>query len=290
MVSLGNGLPGNRSGAYFFDDDSDDQSGSEISPLVHKPSTKNSPVAHVHIATGYLTAVEAISLFVYILGLVLTTLFLHNSDFLRSNNTSLWLDRDEPTDAPLQPAKMPDYIVACFAIAHVLVWGIVGVFDRIVQWRHQILRRKGYLKFYSKMKNIRRIPFIVVSIGQALVLVFVSLLYVFQVKEYSLLNGLRAVDGLYILVGVEMLIVEPCLIYYIARATWFNYTRQPPDVIKDTQVGPRGSTTSVSAVGFRDGEDLDELLERQADMIRYLQQHNANLGRRILELQSQNLE
>ncbi len=67
------------------------------------------------------------------------------------------------------------------------------------------------------MKNIRRIPFIVVSIGQALVLVFVSLLYVFQVKEYSLLNGLRAVDGLYILVGVEMMIVEPCLIYYIGE-------------------------------------------------------------------------
>ncbi len=40
----------------------------------------------------------------------------------------------------------------------------------------------------------------------------------------------------------------------------------------------------------RDGEDLDELLERQADMIRYLQQHNANLGRRILELQSQTME
>ena len=36
----------------------------------------------------------------------------------------------------------------------------------------------------------------------------------------------------------------------------------------------------------RDGEDLDELLERQADMIRYLQQHNTNLGRRILELQT----
>lgn len=40
----------------------------------------------------------------------------------------------------------------------------------------------------------------------------------------------------------------------------------------------------------RDGEDLDELLERQADMIRYLQQHNANLGRRILELQAQAME
>lgn len=41
---------------------------------------------------------------------------------------------------------------------------------------------------------------------------------------------------------------------------------------------------------LRDGEDLDELLERQADMIRYLQQHNANLGRRILELQAQAME
>ena len=37
---------------------------------------------------------------------------------------------------------------------------------------------------------------------------------------------------------------------------------------------------------FRDGEDIDELLERQSDMIRYLQQHNASLGRRIMELQS----
>lgn len=29
-----------------------------------------------------------------------------------------------------------------------------------------MLRRKGYLKFYRKMKNIRRVPFIVVSTGK----------------------------------------------------------------------------------------------------------------------------
>ena len=40
----------------------------------------------------------------------------------------------------------------------------------------------------------------------------------------------------------------------------------------------------------REGEDVDELLERQADMIRYLQQHTASLGRRIMELQSRTLE
>ena len=38
-------------------------------------------------------------------------------------------------------------------------------------------------------------------------------------------------------------------------------------------------------VTIREGEDMDELLEKQADMIRYLQQHNANLERRLLYLQ-----
>ena len=35
----------------------------------------------------------------------------------------------------------------------------------------------------------------------------------------------------------------------------------------------------------REGGDMDELLEKQADMIRYLQQHSANLERRLLYLQ-----
>jgi len=47
---------------------------------------------------------------------------------------------------------------------------------------------------------------------------------------------------------------------------------------------------SLFPLPLRDGEDLDELLEHQADMIRYLQQHNANLSRRILELQAQAME
>ncbi len=65
---------------------------------------------------------------------MLTTLFLSNSDFLHpyNNYTTLLLAGDEEggTVAPIEPAKMPDFLVACFAIAHVLVWGIVGVFDR----------------------------------------------------------------------------------------------------------------------------------------------------------------
>ena len=38
---------------------------------------------------------------------------------------------------------------------------------------------------------------------------------------------------------------------------------------------------------FRDNDYLDEVLEKQADMIRYLQQHNANLGKRLMKLTAQ---
>ena len=34
----------------------------------------------------------------------------------------------------------------------------------------------------------------------------------------------------------------------------------------------------------RDEDYLDEVLEKQADLIRYLKQHNANLGRKIVKL------
>ena len=181
-------------------------------------------------------------------------------------------------------------MVAAFCMIHVLVWIIVGVMDRVVQWRHQVLRRKGYLKFYRQMKNIRRIPFIIVSLANTAMLLYISLLYYLGIGRDSDLNTYHPVYTLYIIVGVEVMITLPCLIYYIIRATIFNCARQAPDVIHDTYSGPESPTTSVSVVGFRDGEDLDELLERQADMIRYLQQHNANLGRRILELQAQAME
>ena len=67
------------------------------------------------------------------------------------------------------------------------------------------------------MKNVRRVPFILVSIGQSFMLLFISFLYLFQVKEYSKLHGLRAVDGMYMLVGVEIVAVEVFLIYYIGE-------------------------------------------------------------------------
>jgi len=45
--------------AYFFDDnDSDDQSASDLSPLIRRPSQQDNSAPYVHIITGYLSIVE----------------------------------------------------------------------------------------------------------------------------------------------------------------------------------------------------------------------------------------
>ena len=75
-----------------------------------------------------------------------------------------------------------------------------------------------------------------------------------------------------------------------AKVVWYNCTC----TCACLALSHSGSCTCIYmyilCIFYRDGEDLDELLERQADMIRYLQQHNANLGRRILELQAGAME
>ena len=63
-------------------------------------------------------------------------------------------------------AYIPDNLVAYFCIGHAVLWVCITILDRIIQWRHQIIRKRGYLTFYRKMRNLRRVPFVIVSTGE----------------------------------------------------------------------------------------------------------------------------
>lgn len=284
MVSLGGSGNGARSGAYFFEDDSDGQqiinSTEHIAPLL--PNGVPSPTIHVHLWTGYLSLVEAVLVVAQIVTLVVLSVK-HMNDEITGTAATVGTNTSCPA------FYVTDQYAAYFCMSHVGLWGVVAIFDRIIQWRHRVLRRKGYLKFYHAMRNVRRIPFMVFSLGNAVELIFISLLYYARVTYQAevLEKNIYPIDALYIIVGLETIAVLPCLLYYMYHTILFNVAKKQPDVIQDTLVASdSGHSGAVAAVGFRDGEDLDELLERQADMIRYLQQHNTNLGRRILELQT----
>jgi len=60
----------------------------------------------------------------------------------------------------------PDKLVAYFSIGHVILWVRITVLDRVIQWRYQIIRTRGYRMFYRKMRNICQVPFVMVSTSE----------------------------------------------------------------------------------------------------------------------------
>ncbi|KAI6650911.1 putative membrane protein [Oopsacas minuta] len=177
-----------------------------------------------------------------------------------------------------------------YSIVHIILWCLVGVFDRLIQWQHQIIRRRGYLRFYIKLRNIRRVPFGVFSTGNAtLVLLFATRKQLEAAIQYT---PFKFNYCMLILVGVELILTLPVLLYYIIITMRFNCKRPSPDAtVSSSSQSVLPFSSPPPDLGFNtdtDTHNVEELLDKQADMIRYLQFHNANLGRKIMELQNQN--
>lgn len=67
------------------------------------------------------------------------------------------------------------------------------------------------------MRNVRRVPFIVVSISNAALLFFTSLLYFYHIQQSDAYHKIHPVIVLYVIIGLEMVIAIPCLVYYIGE-------------------------------------------------------------------------
>jgi len=73
--------------------------------------------------------------FLYVIGLVVMTLLLKNSDFIPVSNKTLSIVDGLTDEYPtISPSSKPDYLLACFVMAHCIVWVIVACFDRSECW------------------------------------------------------------------------------------------------------------------------------------------------------------
>ncbi|XP_052356831.1 transmembrane protein 192-like [Oncorhynchus keta] len=64
------------------------------------------------------------------------------------------------------------------------------------------------------------------------------------------------------------------------RVVRFNRDRAGPDI---SQEEPSNSYNTTET-GFREGSSLEEVVEKQADLIDYLKQHNTLLSKRLLNM------
>ncbi|XP_052805755.1 transmembrane protein 192-like [Mya arenaria] len=178
------------------------------------------------------------------------------------------------------------YALELFLVAG--VWFIQLAIDRYYRNQHYRSRLFGYLNFYRQTRNIRRLPLVVASAALSILLITTQIIMekcVHQVK----CGPLSREGYIQIVVSVSCALQIGLLVIYSIRTIQFNRSGASPDVNQEELMTSFLQTNSISSdIGFRDAGLLDQVLEKQADMIRYLRQHNEQLSRRILTLSEEN--
>jgi len=137
--------------------------------------------------------------------------------------------------------------------------------DQYLQLHHRRSRRQGYLAFYLRTKSLRRAPFHILSAGSAVLVLVIVILH--DTAGPCLPAGAR-VDYLRGLVTLESLVVLCLVTSYIHLLAGFHAACRPPDVLRGDLYPALPDAREL--VGSREPGQLDVVMERQAEMIRYL--------------------
>ncbi|XP_017264504.1 transmembrane protein 192 [Kryptolebias marmoratus] len=159
----------------------------------------------------------------------------------------------------------------------VFLWFLLLLFSIWTQHHHTRLRRRGYLRFYRQMQGLKQLLIIVHSTGNVLLLTLLAVKLAQKVHIYLLLS----------ILGLELLLAVSFLVYYTVKVMQFNKERAAPDVSQEELSHSASFPTSLTETGFRGPTSLEEVAEKQADLIEYLKQHNSLLSKRLLNLTAQ---
>jgi hypothetical protein len=166
-------------------------------------------------------------------------------------------------------------------------WAGILAIDQFLHLAHHKSRLTGYLEFYSKTKNIRRAPFYLVSAGNFVLMLIVIILHDLCDNDRDCTHTFTKVDYLRGLITLESLVVICCNVSYIIILREFNGKQSPPDVLRDDFAASIHLGEHVESIGTQEQDQVMEVMERQAELIRYLKDHSDTLGKKILELTNQ---
>lgn len=176
--------------------------------------------------------------------------------------------------------------LSILSYVHASIWVLFMVADRYLHVQHNLSRMYGYLEFYRNTRYIRRVPLITLSTGNACFLV-ISTILTDYCKTDNQCPGVpfNRMIFIQILVAVEILIIIPVLVFYLIKTRKFNNLSIPPDAHQDDGIAAYiHSSTHSTDIGFKDDGFIHKVLEKQADLIGYLRQHNEYLGVNVLRL------
>ncbi|KAF5308172.1 hypothetical protein FQR65_LT06352 [Abscondita terminalis] len=177
--------------------------------------------------------------------------------------------------------------------SHVGLWFLTLIVDQIARVRHYNLRINGYLDFYKSTQVHHQLPIYIVSMWTAAILLLQALMQHFYHDDFTercVKRGfLSPLSYMCLMISVEFCVVFGVSINYIVQVRKFNKHKPPPDVQRDEWNACSSSETFAQGeIGYRQlGDKVYDFLEKQADLIRHLKDHNARLGEKLMVVNAQ---
>ncbi|KAF5303618.1 hypothetical protein FQA39_LY09865 [Lamprigera yunnana] len=176
--------------------------------------------------------------------------------------------------------------------SHVAFWFLTLIVDQIARVKHYNLRMNGYLEFYRKTQTHHQLPFYIVSMWTAVVLLLQTLMQQFYIdfRERCTKGGLLSpISYMCIILSVEFCVILAVSVNYIVLVHKFNKLKPPPDVQKEEwNACSSAETFAQGEIGYRQlGDKVYDFIEKQADLIRHLKDHNARLGEKLMIVTAQ---
>ncbi|XP_076325098.1 transmembrane protein 192-like isoform X3 [Tachypleus tridentatus] len=182
--------------------------------------------------------------------------------------------------------KIKPYFLLVYC--HVVLWVFLFLGDLYLRYYHHMLYCYGCIKFYQTTKFLRRMVFYIISGGNVVLLVIVTVVQeiCFNRLDCTKLLSLKPVQYIWILVCIEGLAAVFFLVQYLVITIRFQRNFKHPDVHQEDNLISYMQFQGISEVGYLDQDSIAELLEKQADLISYLQQYNAHLSQQLLKLKA----
>ncbi|KAB0804517.1 hypothetical protein PPYR_01487 [Photinus pyralis] len=184
-----------------------------------------------------------------------------------------------------------EYFVLIYA--HVGLWFLTLVVDQIARVKHYNLRMNGYLEFYKKIQMHHQLPIYIVSMWTTAILLIQTVMqhyYPDDFLERCVKGGLLSpISYICAVLSMEFLVIVVVSASYIRRVRKFNHQKPLPDVQKEEWNACSSSETFAQGeIGYRQlGDKVYDFIEKQADLIRHLKDHNARLGEKLMVVNAQ---
>ncbi|XP_062964676.1 transmembrane protein 192 isoform X3 [Cynocephalus volans] len=176
------------------------------------------------------------------------------------------------------PLKVQTVII----LGKVILWILHLLLERYIQYHHSKVRNRGYNLIYRSTRHLKRLSLTVHSTGNTVLLLVLCVQHSFPEPSRLYLDLILAI------LALELICSLICLLIYTVKIQKFNKAKPQPDVLEEEKIYAYPSNIT-SETGFRTISSLEEIVEKQGDIIVHLKRHNALLSKRLLTLTSLDL-